>query len=73
MKKVDFLNLVKETLEISDDTVGYETNLGIDSMGILGLIALYDEHFNVKVKALDLKGRNTINKLIELTGQSEWV
>jgi len=71
MKKIEFLEKVKETLEIPEENIDFDTFLTIDSMGILGLIALFDENFNIKVKAIDLKGKHTVENLIELLGQNK--
>ena len=69
MKITEFAIKVQEALEIPDEITDFNDPLNIDSMGILALIALFDENFNIKVKAIELKGKNTINKLIELSGQ----
>jgi len=71
MKKNEFAKKVQESLEIPDAIIDYDARLVIDSMGILALIALFDENFSLKVKAIELKGKNTINQLFALLGQTE--
>ena len=71
MKKNEFARKVQEALEIPEEINDFDARLDIDSMGVLALIALFDENFNFKVKAIELKDKNTINKLVELSGQIE--
>ena len=71
MEKTEFARRIQDALELPDEIIDLDAALEIDSMGVLALIAFFDENFNLKVKAIELKGKNTINKLIELLGQIE--
>jgi len=70
MNKTAFLQNVAEILEVPAQDITFDTPLTIDSMGVLGLIAMFDENFGLNIKAVDLRGKNTVNQLIELLGQN---
>jgi acyl carrier protein len=72
MKKVEFINELKEALEIDDDPISEDTNLKdigkLDSLTIMMLIAFIDEKFGLKFKAVQFASITTINSLMELIG-----
>jgi acyl carrier protein len=42
--------------------------LHLTSLKTLALMSFLDEHFSIRVKAIDLKGIDTIDKLMTLIG-----
>ncbi|MGD0755398.1 MAG: hypothetical protein ABR927_10095 [Bacteroidales bacterium] len=67
MKKIDFINELKELLEIEGELLE-TTPLHLTSISTLTVIVFLDENFNMRVKAVDLKNVSTIKDLINLTG-----
>jgi len=67
MKKIDFINELKELLEIEGELLE-TTPLHLTSLSTLTVIVFLDENFNKRVKAVDLKNVSTIKDLINLTG-----
>ena len=68
--KDQFLNIVKEALEIEDLEVSFDNVLADfdewDSMTRLSLIALLDEHFEVQVSDAEFDNIETIQNLFEV-------
>ena len=79
MKTEDFINKLKEALEIEDEdqeiTVKtYFKDLeGYDSLSVLSIIAMIDKNFSKQVLALDLAKVITVGNLIELIGKEHFV
>ncbi len=67
-----FIELLKENLEIEDQQLTPFSKLreidGYDSMAVLAIIALADEHFGKMVTALDFKNFTTIQSLADFIG-----
>jgi len=72
MKKDQFIQLLKEALEIQNQELKETTNVkeieGYDSMSVMAIIALVDEHFSKRLTALQLANISTINSLMGLIG-----
>lgn len=68
--KEQFLEVLKEALELEDENVTFEDTLADfetwDSMSRLSLIALLDEHFEVEVSDNEFDDVDTVNDLFEL-------
>ncbi|MBN2682861.1 MAG: acyl carrier protein [Bacteroidales bacterium] len=76
MKKTEFLELLKDALEIenvilTEETVFAEID-GYDSMGVMSIIALADEHFEVKFSSEQLKSMTSVKRLMELLGYEKF-
>jgi acyl carrier protein len=72
MKVYKFIEILKETIEIESTELTEETNLlslpEYDSLAVMSLIALIDEHFNQNLTAAKLATISTVKSLIELIG-----
>ncbi len=68
----DFINKVKEILEVEDTELNLETNLkdleGFDSIAVLSIIAMVDENFGKQIPAAQFATITTIRSLIEKIG-----
>jgi len=77
MKTVDFIQILKEALDFQQINFSPETNLkaidGFDSMSIMTIIAIVDEHFSKKLTARQLASITTVGSLIELIGKEKFV
>jgi acyl carrier protein len=76
MKTADFIEKLKESLEVEDSTITVDTELknieGYDSLSILSLIALIDEHFNKSLSASQFKSLTTVKSLIDMIGKEHF-
>ena len=77
MKIEDFIRKFKENLEIDDDVfITRESSLlelpEYDSLGILSIIALVDEEFEVKLSNNQFKALTTIESLINTIGKEHF-
>jgi acyl carrier protein len=68
MKKNDFFNKLVDDLELEDVDINEASSLHLTSLKTLALMSFLDEHFSIRVKAIDLKGIDTIDKLMTLIG-----
>jgi acyl carrier protein len=72
MKKSEFLELLKDALELDNANITEKTIFaeldGYDSMGVMSIIALADEHFEVKFSSDQLKTMTSVYRLMELIG-----
>ena len=75
MKTDDFMNELKEALEIEDEDqeISLETNLKdleeYDSLSVLSIIAMIDKNFGKQIPSLDFLMVTTVNSLIDLIGK----
>jgi acyl carrier protein len=71
-----FVQLLKENLENESQQVILQTKLreieGYDSMAVLTIIAMVDEHFAKKVTAQDFQKLTTVQSLIDLIGKERF-
>jgi acyl carrier protein len=68
MKKVDFLNELKELLEIENVIFSDNTPLNLTSIEVLSVIVFVDENFNKQVNANELKKVKSPHDLMLLIG-----
>ncbi|NCA76739.1 MAG: acyl carrier protein [Alphaproteobacteria bacterium] len=72
MKKTEFIQLLKEALELTDLNIKETTILkdlsNYDSMSVMAIIALVDEHFSKRLTAKELGTISSVKSLIELIG-----
>jgi acyl carrier protein len=76
MDKNEFIEKVKEILELEDVSLTENSNLNdfeeYDSISILSVIALIDESFNMKLTSEELESITTVNSLITLIGEEKF-
>jgi len=79
MKTEDFINELKEALEIEDEDqeITLETNLKeleeYDSLSVLSIIAMIDKNFDKQIPSADFIKNTTVSSLIELIGKEHFV
>jgi acyl carrier protein len=71
MKINDFFNKLVNDLELEDVDINEASSLHLTSLKTLALMSFLDEHFSIRVKAIDLKGIDSINKLMDLIGKDK--
>lgn len=67
MNKINFFKEMKEILLI-DGEINEETEIEIDSMANLLLIAFFDENFSKTISNEQIKKANKVSHLMELVG-----
>ncbi|MCE5205754.1 MAG: acyl carrier protein [Porphyromonadaceae bacterium] len=76
MTKNDFIQLIKERLEIADDQLSVETDIKSlnewDSWNALELMTLVDETFDVNLSPEDIKEITTFQTLISRIGDEKF-
>jgi len=78
MKTEDFINELKDALEIEDEEqeITLETNLkeleGYDSLSVLSIIAMIDKNFSKQIPAPDFVKVTTGSSLMELIGKEHF-
>jgi acyl carrier protein len=72
MKKEDFFKKLVNELELDDSIIDENSPLHFTSLQTLSLISFLDEHFGVRVKARDLIGIDSLDKLIALIGKDKF-
>jgi acyl carrier protein len=72
MEKNDFLKKLVDELELENDNINEASSLHLTSLRTLSLMSFLDEHFDIRVKAIDLKGIDNINKLMALIGKDKF-
>ncbi len=68
MEKKHFIAEVKEILLLDEQDISPDTNIEIDSMASLLLIAFLDEHFSKSISQEQLKDLKQIKDLINFVG-----
>ena len=72
MKIDDFINALKELLEIEDLDLQLETNLRdlpeFTSLVVMGMVALIDENFNRRLTGDQFSEITTVKSLIDVIG-----
>ena len=74
IKKEEFLDSLKEALEVEDDeTLTMDTNLKdleeYDSLSVLVIVALVDKKYKKQISSSNFKKVTTVNSLISLIGE----
>jgi acyl carrier protein len=78
MKTEDFINELKDALEIEDEDqeITLETNIKeleeYDSLSVLSIIAMIDKNFSKQILSSDLVKVITVGNLIELIGKEHF-
>lgn len=76
MKNSEFFELLKDTLELDKVELTEETIFAeledYDSMGVMSIIAMADEHFEVKFNSEQLKSMTSVKRLMELIGNEKF-
>ena len=79
MKTEDFINKLKEALEIEDEDqeITVKTYLKdleeYDSLGVLSIIAMIDKNFSKQIPSSEFVRVVTVGNLIELIGKEHFV
>ena len=79
MKTEDFINELKDALEIEDEDqeITVKTYLKdleeYDSLGVLSIIAMIDKNFGKQIPSSDFVKVTTVGNLIELIGKAHFV
>lgn len=68
MEKKHFLEEIKEILLLKEQNISPETNIEIDSMASLLLIAFLDENFSKSISQEQIKELKQIKDLINFVG-----
>ena len=78
MKKKEFIDELKDVLEIEDEDqeITLETNLKdleeYDSLSVLSIIAMIDKNFGKQIPSSDFVKVTTVSSLIELIGKENF-
>ena len=78
MKTKDFINELKEALEIEDEDqeITLETNLKdleeYDSLSVLSIIAMIDKYFSKQIPSSDFVKVTTVSSLMELISKEHF-
>ena len=78
MKTEDFINELKDALEIEDEDqeITLETNLKdleeYDSLSVLSIIAMIDKNFGKQIPSSDFSKVTTVSSLIESIGKEHF-
>ena len=75
MKKSEFYDILTDTLEIeSVDKIDASTELTsleeYDSLAVLSLIAMIDEHFGKRIAGTEFQKITTVQSLMDLIGET---
>lgn len=74
MKRDDFLAELTELLEADDDITidsALDEAEGFDSLAILSLVAMIDEHFDMIISGEELSKLKSVKGLISLIGEDK--
>jgi len=78
MKKKEFIDELKDALEIEDEDqeITLETNLKdleeYDSLSVLSIIAMIDKNFGKQISSSDFSKITTVSSLMELIGKEHF-
>jgi acyl carrier protein len=71
MKKEEFLKKLSDQLELEDVEINENSSLNLTSLMNLSLMSFLDENFGLRIKASELKGIDSVNKIISLIGEEK--
>jgi acyl carrier protein len=71
MKKEDLFKKLVNELELESVEINESSALNLTSLMQLSLMSFLDEHFGVRVKAKDLIGIDSVDKLMNLIGKDK--
>ena len=72
MKKEEFFQKLVTELDLEVNELNESSSLHLTSLMHLALMSFLDDHFGIRVKAIDLKGIDSVEKLITLIGQDKF-
>lgn len=72
MRKEEFFKKIITLLELEESEINENSSLHLTSLMHLSLISFLDENFGTRVKFNDLKGIDSVNKLITLIGKDKF-
>jgi len=72
MEKEEFFNRLVNDLDLDDKEINENSPLHLTSLMILSLISFLDEHFGLRVKAIDLKDIDSVDKLMSFIGKEKF-
>ena len=76
MKKSEFISELTEIMELEDVELSEDTVLRdmmeFNSLALMGIIALIDEHFDMIIEAEEFENINTIQDIINLIGTDKF-
>lgn len=76
MKKSEFIDELTEIMELEDMELSEDTVLRdmmeFNSLALMGIIALIDEHFDMVIEAEEFENVNTIQDIINLIGADKF-
>ena len=68
MNKDEFINEIKELLELNSENLDFGTRIALDSLAILSIIAFLDDKFQRKSSASELVKVATIRDIAVIAG-----
>ncbi len=68
MNKDEFINEIKELLELNSENLDFGTRIDLDSLAILSIIAFLDDKFQRKSSASELVKVSTIGDIAVIAG-----
>ena len=71
MEKTAFFEEIADIFELEEE-VSESTPIGIDSLAMLSIIALFDENFNLQVTGKNLSNVNTVEDLMKIAGKDRF-
>jgi len=71
MKKEDFLTQLNDDLDLDNPNLSVNSSINLTSLRTLSLVAFLDEKFKIRVKAAELKGIDSVDKIIRLIGEDK--
>ena len=76
MKTSEFIEILVEDLELENIDLAVDTELteldDYDSLAIMSIIAIADEHFDTTLTAVQLANINTVQSLMDLIGSDKF-
>ncbi len=68
MTKKEFIEELTDILELEDTNVDFDTQIALDSLSTLTVIAFLDENFGIKASSEELKLVSSINDIAKIIG-----
>lgn len=72
MKKEEFFRKLVSELDLEESEIKENSSLHLTSLMHLSLMSFLDEYFGVRVKAIDLKSIDSVDKLMTLIGKDKF-
>lgn len=71
MEKAAFFEEIADIFELDED-VDAATPIGVDSLALLSLIAMFDENFGMQLTGEHVKDVSKVSDLMELVGKDKF-